>query len=198
MRYLSEIARSIPKLAPRRCSHDKIPWRGNYLAEGADGKAYENWNDEGKVVKVGFIDTMLHSMNSLDKLEDNFDYVYVNKPKAYVEVYDYGCVDCRTCNVSYYVLMQKLEPLDGNETYEIPNIVRQVQQLVNSYKKTKDCPYPRQRLHYKNQAHQDFAEAIWDSGIIHNDAHHGNIMKDSDGNYKLIDLDRLSFLNFKK
>lgn len=197
MRYLSEIARSIPRLAPRRCTHDKIPWRGNYLAEGADGKAYENWDDENKVVKVGFIDTMAHSMTSLDQLEDNFDYVLTNKPKAYVEVYDYGCVDCRACNVSYFVLMQKLEPLDGLELYEIPNIVQQAQRLVNNYKTSNNSPFPRQRLSYKNKAQQDFAEAIWDSGIIHNDAHHGNIMKDDDGNYKLIDLDRLSFLNIK-
>lgn len=198
MKYLSEIARSIPKLAPKRCTHDKIPWRGDFIANGDDGRAYQNWDDETKVVKVGFMNTQSHSGTTLSQLEDNFDYVLNNKPKAYVEIFDYGCINCRSCDVSYYVLMEKLVKLDNTE-HSVPGFAIGVQDYVRRHKKNKSDPYPVGRISIpgkKNRTQlETFARNIWDAGIIHNDIFYGNLMKTEDGDYKLIDLDRLTITN---
>lgn len=191
MKYLSEIAKSIPKLAPPKCRHDKIPWRGCYLAEGDDGKAYENWDDENKVVKVGFLDRS-KSGTSLSNLENNFDYVLNNKPEAYVEVYDYGCVDCRACNISYFVLMKKLYPLSNNEANTIPALAIKAQKFSGKNTGTLEQNDFLKSLSDKKQ--KTFVKNIWDSGIVHNDIFCGNLMKDENGDYKLIDLDRLTLL----
>lgn len=193
MRYLQEIARSVPKLAPPKCRHDKIPWRGEYLAEGVDGKAYQNWEEEDKVVKVGFLDHAARSGSSLSKLEDNFDFVLVNQPEAYVKVYDYGCFDCKSCNISYFVMMEKLEKLSQKESSEIPFFAINAQALMSKRKKhsTDQVDFLKRASNPKKKS---FAENIWKSGLFHNDIHAGNIMKDINGNYKLIDLDRLTFI----
>lgn len=196
MRYLQEIARSIPKLAPPKCRHDKIPWRGEYLAEGVDGKAYQNWDDDFKVVKVGFLDHMHRSGCTLSVLEDNFDYVLNNKPEAYVTVHDYGCFDCKSCNVSYFVMMEKLKKLTNVEAGTIPNLAINAQNLYKKPKKKQVGLTADQTDFIKNLGpkKKKFVQNIWKSGLIHNDIHAGNIMKNDDGDYKLIDLDRLSFL----
>lgn len=197
MKYLAEIGRSLKRNPVKTCRHDRVPWKGDFLAEGADGKAFQSLDDETKVVKIGFIGNMVRSLYSMNDLEDNFDYIHTHNPAAYVTVHNYSCINCRDCNIGYFVVMDKLVPIGGN-VQNVVALANQVQALANN-KKRKNEKFPTASIHasYLSGVKEiEFAKAVWTSGIVHNDIHYGNVMKTTGGDYKLIDLDRLTFTKF--
>lgn len=183
----SLIDSAIPKLPVNLLDH---------IATGADGRVYNIGNK--KVAKVSCI---LGSEKEVDyrarMFEKTLAHIIETYPGEYVRVHEYGKLDSGSIDNKsysvYYTIMDKLqdlEPFDKlalklcldfdyeyledkvvlNHLYNAMGIIRIPSGIIS-------------RALF-------FMHMFLNSSIDHNDIHIANIMKDSFGSFKLIDLDR--------
>lgn len=196
------------KLCQQFCP-DKIDFLiSNRLGDGADGEVFELKDDTSKVIKFSVL--YQNSYTNIDyvykKIIQSLDYIRINNPHAYARVYEHkylGKYNRPIVNSSlgqdyilYYYIMEKLYKISEDEKKVFHSILshedRNLEKNFSIFKIKKMLKEMYRALDFNFEKIILFCESLKKDAIEHNDIHVRNIMKDLDGNFKLIDFDRSS------
>jgi serine/threonine protein kinase len=182
---------SILKLCEQLCP-GKIPViLANKLGAGVDGEVFEIDNNPFKVIKLCL---------SYD-LETNpvISYLVVYHLPTYAHVYECGHLFENENFILHYYIMEKLFPITEDESkvfhtiisHEDRNIIknyslREIKKILNGLSRGLD--FDEKRVTF-------LCENLKKNPVHHLDLHSRNIMKDAQGNFKLVDFDRCKLLN---
>ena len=188
---------------------DKLPVVPDQrLGEGADGEVFTIVDDPTKVLKLGIL--YEYGKIKLSKAYGNIDraleYMIQTQPSAYVRVYRHGSMGVYSRDnvafrkgkqsfVIYYYIMEKLEKISEDERRVFHSILSHedsgIEKNYSSTKIKEMLQGMRRSLDFDEEKVTLFCDNIKSVPVYHLDIHVRNIMKDRDGNFKLIDLDRI-------
>ena len=198
-------------LALKLCQQD-CPEKLNFqlaqrIGDGADGEVFELLNEPDKVIKF----CVLYQYNSLPikkvykTIDATLSYLKFNKPNAYAHVHEHHYLGEYSRALSggqsqpyilYCYVMQKLQKISEDEKKVFHSILCHEDRGVNknySLNKIKKMLLGMSYgLDFSIDKTMMFVENIRSHAVLHHDIHVRNIMKDSKGNFKLIDFDRCS------
>jgi serine/threonine protein kinase len=190
---------------------------GEKLGAGVDGQVFSCLNAENTVIKIskiaGICSDVSQKYNSIDYIINYIDerrYKYPHLVSVFRPITTLLMQYCSLewqCKRDYhlstfhifYMWMEKLNQISDDETKIFHTLLSH--EDANKIKNYSEKEAHNILLEMKKYLSFDlekaifFYNAIQKSDIIHNDLHPRNIMKDSSGRFKLIDLDRLSFRN---
>ena len=197
--------------------HDNCPSKikdnvGKFLGAGHYGEAYEIDGGD-RVLKISIAKSEIEADKILDKVRsiDNLN------SDAFVKVYDYGILcDVDVPNdrymvksgIAYFYIMERLLPLstdekkvaartlsDLSDMTKLPNYEQNLKKYLFSkgrqYKRDGDIEEGKPDS--LSQA-VDLFNRMRSAGAGHRDAHGQNIMQNTDGQYKMIDLEQAELL----
>ena len=198
---------SLWKKAEPNYSFDFI---GDKISDGADGEVFEVTGDPLKVIKISIIYDLNfnNDLNVQYKELTNILYELITEPPLIcAHVYEYGKIGIfkRNCLVNdvaesqnyllHYYVMEKCFKLTEDEKKIFHTIVSHEDRGIIkkfSSENLKEILFGLSRgLDFDETKVIFFYESLMASHIKHLDLHPRNIMKDSFGNFKLIDFDRL-------
>jgi len=194
------------KLCQQLCP-EKIPVTASTrLGDGADGEVFDISDDPDKVVKFCVLyDTgSIGYKNTYKYITKVLDYLVSNPCSTYAEVYSHWYLGEYSRPIAWakkeqkYILycytMEKLYKISEDEKKVFHTIVshedrgikknfssNKIKEILNGLSKGLDFDAERVIFFYDN---------FKNSPVTHLDIHVRNIMKDSAGNFKLIDFDR--------
>lgn len=188
---------------------DKLPVQPDLrLGEGADGEVLTIIGSKDKVLKLGVlyehVDYKLKKR--FNQIERVLKRMITYPTQSYVRVYEYGYLGTFSRkNVSwnngtqefilYYYTMEKLEKITDDERRVFHSILSHEDRGIEknfSTDKIKEMLEGMSRgLDFDAEKIILFCNNIRNATILHLDIHVRNIMKDENGNFKLIDLDRV-------
>lgn len=157
----------------------------DYIGLGLDGEVFSSDNKVIKFVEIK--DSKKHALNAWYHNKRKIEYILDTSPDCFVKIYDFGLVKVIEENYSiiYFYLMEKLNPITKNERdvfFEIfSNDIAKFNQLKINYKDV------------DKQKVDNFVYQIKKCKLKQTDINPQNIMKDIDGNFKFIDLERLKY-----
>jgi serine/threonine protein kinase len=192
------------KLCNQVCP-DKVKFNlFNKLGDGADGEVFEL--EDNKVIKfcVQFDYGYPSLKDSYQKISKTLSYIQYNKPPVYARVYEYDYLgkydrevfgtDKKQEYILYYYIMERLVGISEDEKKVFHSLLshedRGIFKNYSILKIKKMLEGMQLGLDFDMGRVIFFCEKLMQSSIIHNDLHPRNIMKDKDGNFKLIDFDR--------
>ena len=181
------------------------------IADGADGEVFELKADPNKVIKISILidldfnglrflkNKCEHISNVLTALmQDNapfakvFKYHNIGSFKRLLSPRDNLIIE--QDYILYYYTMEKCQKLSEDEKKVFHSIVSHEDRgLMKNFSplKLRQILFGLSRgLDFDVEKVIIFYESLLSSKIIHNDLHPRNIMKDKDGNFKLVDFDR--------
>lgn len=194
-----------------------IPILGKSCGDGSDGEVFEIINDPSKVIKISIMYDLNFNNDLNIKYSELTKILYelvTDSPLVYAHVYEYEKIalfkrDClvgdpannrfekQDCLLHYHVL-EKCFKLSEDEKKVFHTIVSHEDYGIIkkfSSENLKEILFGLSRgLDFDEKRVIFFYESLLTCRIKHNDLHQRNIMKDSFGNFKLIDLDRLEII----
>lgn len=187
---------------------DKLPVQpGERLGEGADGEVFSIIDDPNKVLKLGILYER-HDRgfeNYFKQIKSVLEYLIDAQPSAYARVYEYGYLGTYSRPmpawkngtqkfIIYYYTMEKLQKLSEDERKIFHSILSHEDRGIDknySSEKIREMLLGMSRgLDFDAEKVTLFCENIGSSDIKHYDLHPRNIMKNYDGYFKAVDLDR--------
>jgi thiamine kinase-like enzyme len=212
--YLVHIMRAL-SLSQELCSHLIPVETDQFLGEGADGDVYQIKDDPNKVIKF----SKLYDAYSYKELENDFakilailSYLERYTSSIFAKVYSHGHMGTFDRNqvyylngkefnrkqkfVLYYYIMEKLQKISDDEYKVFHSIISHEDRGYPKDYSIKKISNMIDGMHkgfdFDKQKVLSFCKGIQESVIEHHDIHERNIMKDIDGNFKLVDFDRAS------
>lgn len=174
---------------------------GDELGYGSDGQCFEICGLNDKVIKISGAYSYEPFYNcQYTETSKVLDYLIINDDPAYVRVhahmflgsFPYPIKDGK-CNLYYYT-MDKLKKISEDEkkvfhtilSHEDKNIVKnysppQIKKILSELHRGLDFDFKKITF---------FCDSLRASKVHHQDLHIRNVMKDLQGNFKLVDLDR--------
>ena len=199
------------KLCQQFCP-DKINFSlSNRLGDGADGEVFELQDSPGKVIKFCVLyeypDTNIKETYA--KVVESLSYIKHSQPRAYARVHDYMYLGeytrpvdyCKSGQkyILYYYTMEKLNKISEDEKKVFHSIICHQDMNVKknySISKIKEMLHGMgQALDFDQRRVMLFCENLKSVPLHHQDVHVRNIMKDVEGNFKLIDFDRCELIH---
>lgn len=179
---------------------------GNKIGSGADGECYLFNNDS--VIKCSILYDCKDSnslMADYNNLVEKFNFLINHSPSHIVNLFNYKLVGINFRDTHFgkqeyllhYYVMEKLIPISNDEEKVFHTIISH-----NDFNKTKIFSKDKLDeilnnlslgLDFDKTKVTLFYNQIQESLIEHKDLHERNVMKDINNNFKLIDLDRLSW-----
>ena len=168
------------------------------IGKGVDGEVFLFKEKEDRVVKFGSLFLESSSLD-IEVLNYNISFFIKHNPQAFVRVYEYvylGNVYIDDKKVAlYYSVMEKLNAITDDEkrvfntlvSHQDSNKVKDLSPQVID----KLISYLEIGMDFEAHKVRQFCRTIDGNNIKHLDLHERNIMKDDQGNFKLIDLDRI-------
>lgn len=198
-------------LCQRLCP-DKIPVvTTNKLGDGADGEVFEIENTPDKVIKLCIIyerfSTNLEQYYN-KKIVPILDYLLASPVPTFARVYAHEYMGTYSRDfvssptgkqkfIIYYYVMEKLNKISEDEQKVFHSILshedRGIEKNYPLSKIKKMLEGQGQALDFDEKKVMLFCENLRASPVRHLDIHARNVMKDQDGNFKLIDFDRCLF-----
>ena len=192
----------------RQFCPDKLPVQPDErLGEGADGEVFTITGVPDKVLKLGIL--YEHHNGKLDTyykhIQKTLDYLIETQPRAYARVYEHGYLGTysRTMPywrsghqkfIIYYYTMEKLQKTTEDERKVFHSILSHEDRGIEKNFSTAQIVEALQGmscgLDFDTGKVITFCSDIREASIVHLDIEVRNIMKDVDGNFKLIDFDR--------
>lgn len=185
---------------------DKLPVQPvERLGDGADGELLSIQSQPDKVIKLSVIyDHPTRELKVYQQIKQVLDYTIANQPLAFVRVYEHGYLGTYARKVAgdrgsqefliYYYIMEKLEKITRDEEKVFHSILSHedcgIEKNYSPEKITKMLQGMSLGLDFDAEKVMLFCNNLRLSRILHQDFHHRNVMKDSDGNFKLVDMDR--------
>lgn len=179
-------------------SFNKYPIGNLIDNNGADGEVFESNNNIIKFVNI--YDSKTNVLKTFNKNRNVINKIIQEKPKHFVNVYDFGFVKeidnfYNNYSIIYFYLMEKLNKLSEDEKKIFHTLIshedfskkkslnkNRIDSIIDEFSNFYEFD--------KNKVYK-FIEQIEKSKIKHLDIHDRNIMKDDLGNFKFIDLERL-------
>lgn len=175
---------------------------GEEIGNGVDGQVFLQKGDEEFVIKLSAIigtstNVVLEEFDRRCAVIDNMRHFYYSTPIA-----NYFTIPFERCylwqgnyssssRLIYYARMERLLALSADEE-------RVFHTLLSHEDANKKKQYDLMTLNelsnwysFDQERANTFCKAVFFGRYQHNDLHIRNIMKDADGNYKLIDFDRM-------
>jgi len=188
---------------------DKLPVQPEErLGAGADGEVLTIQGQPDRVIKLGIIyQHPARELKLYKQIQQVLDHVMTTQPAAFVRVYEHGYLGTYSRKIVewrkdhqdfliYYYIMEKLENLNEDEKKVFHSILshedREIAKNYSLEKITEMLQGMSQGLDFEIDKVMLFCERLRETLLIHEDLHPRNIMVDSEGNFKLIDLDRCS------
>lgn len=161
----------------------------DYVYAGADGEVFKS-ND--KIIKfVEIFDSKKNANIAWNRIKRNIEWIMDNNPSNFVRVDDFGLIQVfeNKYSIVYFYLMEKLYPLNKEETSLVKLIFKN--ENANNLKfSLENLDYFNEFLKFDKEKITDFVIKTKKCKMKHLDIHSKNIMKDSLGNFKFIDLER--------
>lgn len=194
------------KLCQQVCP-DKIKFElSDRLGDGADGEVFDIKNQPNKVIKLCVLYEYPNAplQQSFAKINNTLNYLMEHIPGTYARVYKYEYLglfnrsiewsDSGQNYILYYYVMEKLLKISEDEKKVFHSIIchedRNLKKNYSIFKIKKMLQGMRRALDFDERQVIFFYQHLNDNNIIHHDIHVRNIMKDKEGNFKLIDFDR--------
>lgn len=198
------------KLCQQLCP-DKIPViTSTKLGDGADGEVFEIKDDPDKVIKF----CVLYQTGSI-KIQNTYkltcevlDCLIANPAPTYAHVYSHAHMGDFSRPIAwgkktqpyilYYYTMEKLYKISEDERKVFHSIVshedRGIKKNFTATKIKEMISGMSASLDFDAERVTFFCENFKNTSVSHLDVHVRNIMKDSVGNFKLIDFDRAQIM----
>jgi hypothetical protein len=194
----------------KRLCPDKIPDNlGEYLGDGADGEVFSVNGDPSRVIKLGIMYERPHHglLKGYQQIQKVLDFVIDTKPDAFARVYEHGYIGTYSRNVEflrskkqdfviYFYTMEKLEKISDDEKRVFHSILshedRGMKKNFSTEKIQEMLEGMAHGLDFSAENVRLFCDNIRKTPAHHLDIHVRNIMKNESGEFKLIDLDRVS------
>lgn len=199
------------KLCQQFCP-DKINFvLSNRLGDGADGEVFNLADYPNKVIKFAILYNYPHAPldEYYNRINNTLTYIRQHQPQSYAHVYEHVYLGqyARQLDqpnivqdyILYYYTMEKLFKISEDEKKVFHTIVchedmgieknyslSQIKKILRDMGRALDFDTERVIFFYEN---------LKKTPIVHGDVHVRNIMKDQEGNFKLIDFDRSHLLN---
>jgi hypothetical protein len=189
---------------------DKLPVKTDKrLGDGADGEVLSIEGSSDKVLKLGILyERHDYGLNEYFKhIQRVLKYFTESQPQPYVHVYESGYLGTysrpmpywkagKQDFIIYYYVMEKLEKISEDERKVFHSILshedRGIEKNFSQEKIHEMLEGMRRGLDFDAEKVTLFCNNIKTAPVSHLDLHVRNIMKDTAGNFKLIDLDRIS------
>jgi hypothetical protein len=167
------------------------------LGRGIDGEVYSIVGLPDKVIKLSFL-VEDDDTNYYSDLSKALSYIVSIRPRAYVQVYEHGWLVSHGDIVLFFSIMEKLQKISEDEERIFHSILSH-----EDFGKKKDLSRAKveelisgmSALDFDPKKVRLFCDNIKAAPLSHHDMHTRNIMKDGMGNFKLIDLDRVTLEN---
>ncbi len=194
----------------KRLCPDKIPDNlGEYLGDGADGEVFSINGDSSRVIKLGIMYERPSQglLKGYKQIQSVLDFLITNQPVAYARVYEHGYIGTYSRDVEflknkkqnfiiYFYSMEKLEKITEDEKKVFHSILshedRGKKKDFSPEKVLEMLQGLSRGLDFDAEKVTLFCENIRSAPVSHLDIHVRNIMKNSVGDYKLIDMDRIT------
>ena len=198
------------------CRHlcpDKLPVEPDArLGDGADGEVLSIVGQPDKVLKLGIL-YELHNrglQGAYMHIKNMLSYMAKLQPQGYVRVYESGYLGTFSRPMAdwdsgsqkfiiYYYIMEKLQKISDDERKVFHSILshedRGIEKHFSKEKRNEMLKGMSRALDFDAEKVRLFCDNIEAAPLSHLDIHVRNIMKDSLGNFKLIDLDRIELEN---
>jgi len=165
---------------------------GNYISSGADGEVFSCGDKVIKFVDI-FDDSMKIVTNEFGKNKRIINQIIEKSPKHFVKVFDFELVKVFDKSIVYCYTMEKLNKISEEESKVFDSILshRDFKKKINYSNSIKIAKELNYFIEFDINKVISFINQIENSKFVHLDIHPRNIMKDSDNNFKLIDLERL-------
>lgn len=191
------------KLCEQLCPEKILVIPSTKLGDGADGEVFDIVDDPYKVIKFCLLLETMNNFNdyynqmrsAIKHLQDHPSHTYARVyTYAYLGEFSRGEAWSEQKFILYYYIMEKLYKTSEDErkvfhtilSHEDNNINKNYS-LVEVRKMLKGLS---RGLDFDAEKVIFFCNNFKKTPVIHNDIHVRNIMKDADGNFKLIDFDR--------
>jgi hypothetical protein len=193
----------------KRFCPEKMPAEpGERLGDGADGEVFAIADDPAKVMKLSVIYDRFEyppKVIYFNEIVPVLDYVMSNHLSMCVNIYEHGYLGeyYRKLNywkcgkqslVIHYCIMERLLHLSEDERRVFHSVVshedRDLEKDLSPSKIKEIVDGMARGLDFDTKKVILFCDQLRNSPLEHKDIHVRNIMKNSDGFYKLIDLDR--------
>lgn len=180
------------------------------LGDGSDGEVFSIKEDINKVIKLSILfDFDLEDLNKrFESISEIFNYLIINTFPYFAKVYEqsYLCQwEAKLADgsyrkyICYYSIMEKLQKISEDEKKVFHSIICHEDREI---KKDYTVENIKEMLHgmsfgldFDDERIISFIKKLRTSPIEHLDIHVRNIMKDSRGNFKMIDFERVKFNN---
>lgn len=190
----------------RQFCPDKIPIvPGDRLGDGADGEVFTVPNNPNQVIKFGvlFQYPLFNHQQIYDNIYSTLNKLSTNILPTYARVYEYGFLGSYERKhetlgtqkfILYYYFMEKLNKISEDESKVFHSILSHEDGNI-----FKDYPLSKIKkmlrglccgLDFDEKKVIFFCENLRLAPVEHLDVHQRNIMKDANGNFKMIDFDR--------
>ena len=177
---------------------------GAEIGYGADGQVFDIIGSSNKVIKIGVLYDVAEdkSLNdSFKVIESNYQHIISNPKDHIVKIFDFGMIGQGIRDtvagpenyIVYYIIQEKLFAMSEDEKKALKTVCDVINGNVKNTKPVScilkdlvdwfDFDY--------NKVNQ-FFNHVSSSNVKHGDFHRRNILKDSKGFFRLIDLERMS------
>lgn len=169
------------------------------LNSGFNGEVFSLRSSDTRVMKVSILfdlDEKKSLTDSYQEVKSNLDFLLKFKPSHFVKLHEHGMLSfIPDKNIIYYYIMDKLNPLSEDENKVFHTLVSHEDRNLK-----KEIPLDKARplleamskgLDFNIEKVFSLYQEICNSQIHHLDMHERNIMKDHNGNFKMIDVDNI-------
>lgn len=190
---------------------DKLPVQPvESLGNGSDGEALTIQGQPDRVIKLSVMyEYPGHELKGYQQIQQVLDYAMTTQPSAYVRIYEHGYLGTYSRQIHvpprgrakqdlllYYYIMEKLFKITEDEKKVFHSIIshedRGIDKNYSDEKIGEMLQGMSRGLDFDAEKIILFCHRLHEAKIKHQDLHPRNIMKNIDGNYKSIDLDRCS------
>lgn len=196
----------------RHLCPEKLPVQPDVrLGEGADGEVLSIKDDSHRVLKLGIIYGRPGESvkRQYEQIEQVLNTVQHEQPRAYVHLYDHGYMGTYSRQIHirprgraeqdfiiYYYLMDKLDSITEDEGKVFHSILshedRGIKKNFSAEKIQEMLQGMSRGLDFDAEKITLFCSNIKEAKLSHLDIAVRNIMKDSVGEFKLVDVDRVT------
>jgi len=205
-------------LSAQLCTNQIVNIAGDFLGDGADGDVYLVKNDTSKVIKFCklYEDNDLFEAN-FKSIIDVLSFLEKKSINTFAKVFSHGVLGTFDRKQIYYLDNKALEHQQKFTLYyyimeRLNKISEDEKRIFHSIICHEDSGTPKdlslstidkmldgmgRALDFDKKKVMFFCRNIRNLPVHHNDIHKRNIMKDNDGNFKLVDFDRSSLNTFQ-